>query len=73
MEPQPLSEHSVAQLETALQTRRDRARAAELRVLARVHDDDPEAAVRTFCERRLERQYHDTSTFLPPLADLTFH
>ncbi|WP_436932696.1 hypothetical protein [Halosimplex halobium] len=74
MEPQPLTEHTVEQLVTALRpSHRERVRIAELRAMARAHDDDPDEAVRAYCERRLERQYFDTEQFLPPAADPTYY
>jgi len=74
MEPQPLTDHTVAQLVTALgPSERQRACIAELRAMARAHDDDPDRAVREYCRRRLVRQYFDTEQFLPPAVDPAYY
>ncbi|WP_161625224.1 hypothetical protein [Halosimplex carlsbadense] len=74
MEPQSLTEHTVEQLLTALRpSDRQRVAIAELRAMARAHDEDPDEAVRQYCERRLEQQYFDTEQFLPPAADPAFY
>jgi len=42
--------------------------------MARTHDDDdPDEAVKTYCQRRLARQYFDTEQFLPPAVDPTYY